>query len=225
VGGKLAAEFDYWDSSAGRLETLLRGRGRAHAGTQQQEVETGDTHQQQGVTQFAAGVNFVAGAPQKFAQVGEYVGIGVEAQNAVAAGYRRIGTRCLVIKGGNRPFLRFVRVEQTGQMTEFQNFAQMFRNVAELHVSARLASTGQAANHRAQAATVNEADIAEMQHDGATVAQQPGYMRSQGLTFAAGNNAPVAANDGDASYLASIERQGHWFSGAGLTQAREIETL
>jgi len=37
----------------------------------------------------------------------------------------------------------------------------VFRHIAELHISARLAGAGQAADNRAETAAVNESDIAE----------------------------------------------------------------
>jgi hypothetical protein len=99
-------------------------------------------------------------------------------------------------------------------MRHFQNFAEMFRHVAKLQVSAHLAAAGQRADHRAQSAAVNESHVAQVQNDGAAVAQQPGNVRAQGLALAARNNPPIAAHDGDASDFSSVKRQPQWASNA-----------
>jgi len=91
----------------------------------------------------------------------------------------------------------------------------------ELQVSVRLAGAGQAADDRAEATAVNEPDLAQVQDDGAAVAQQPGNVRAQQFVFVAGNNPPVASYDGDASNLPSIQRQAQWASdAAGIKPAK-----
>jgi hypothetical protein len=174
----------------------------------------GYAHQEQSVAQFAAGVDFVSGAKQQFAQVGEHVGIGVEAQNAAAGADGRLDAGAMVVKGGDRLLLRFVRVEQSRQVRDFQNFTHVFRHVAELHVAARLTGAGQTADNRSEAAAVNESYVAQVQDDGSAVAQQPGNVRTQRLARTTGNDPAVAAHDGDASDLASIERKVQWASDA-----------
>jgi hypothetical protein len=78
-------------------------------------------------------------------------------------------------------------------------------DIAELQVSVDLAGAGEGADDGAESAAVDESDLAQMQNDGAAVAQQPGYMRTQGLALAPGNDSSVAMHDGDSSNIASIK--------------------
>src|SRR5580658_4344301 len=98
-----------------------------------------------------------------------------------------------------------MRVEQLGQVRQFQNFAHVFGHVAELQVSVDLAGAGEGADDGAESAAVDESDLAQMQDDGAAVAQQPGHMCTQGLALAASNDSSVTVHDGDSSNVASIE--------------------
>jgi hypothetical protein len=99
-----------------------------------------------------------------------------------------------------------VRVEQLRQVRQIQNLANVFRYVAQLEVAVRLADAGQCSHHGAEPAAVDECDVGEVQHDGAAVMQQPGNVGAQSLALAAGNNPSVAAHDGDAAHLTSVER-------------------
>ena len=81
----------------------------------------------------------------------------------------------------------------------------MFGYVAELQVSMHLAGAGEGADDGAESAAVDESDLAQMQNDGAAIAQQPCHMRAQRFALAAGNDSSVAVHDGDASNIASIE--------------------
>jgi hypothetical protein len=125
---------------------------------------------------------------------------------AAIGAHNCLGAGSADVKGSDCVLLRFVRVEQGRQMREFENFTYMFRNVAELHVSAHLTGPGQAADHRAQAAAVDECEFAQMQYDGTAVAQQPGNVLAQGVALATGNNPPVATHNGYASNLTRVER-------------------
>ena len=99
----------------------------------------------------------------------------------------------------------------------------MFRHVAELQVSVHLAGAGQSADDGAEAAAVDESDFAQVQHDGAAVAQQPGDVGAQGLALAAGNDPPVAAHDGDASDLtSSSDRRNEISDAAGISLPKSL---
>ena len=156
---------------------------------------------------MAGGMNVISGALEKFPQVGEHVGIAVDAENAAAGKGRSFNACSRPIKGGHSLFLGVVSVEQTCQMRQLQNFAHMFWHIAQLQIAARLASAGQGADDRAQTAAVNKADLAQMQNDGAPVAQQPGHVSAQRLALASRNNSSIAMNNGDASNLTSFERE------------------
>jgi hypothetical protein len=69
-----------------------------------------------------------------------------------------------------------MRVEYFRQVRQLENLSHMFGHVAQLQVSVHLAGAGQSADHCAQTTAINERDLAEVQHDGASVAQQPCYM-------------------------------------------------
>ena len=90
-------------------------------------------------------------------------------------------------------------------MRQFQNFADVLGHIAKLEISVGLANAGQSANYGAEPAAVDERDVAEVQHDGAAVVQKPGNVRAQRFAFAAGDDASVAGNDGDATNFTSIE--------------------
>jgi hypothetical protein len=64
-----------------------------------------------------------------------------------------------------------------------------------------------------------------MQDDGTAVAQQPGHVRPQGFAFATRNNPSLAAHDGDASNLTSVERQEQWTSDAAGIKPAKSPTL
>ena len=166
-----------------------------------------DAHQEKSVAHAASALGVVSGTAQQFAQVGEHVNIGVEAQNAAAGEDRCLDTDSGAVEGGDRLLLRIVRVEHRRQARHIQNFAHLFRHVAELQVSARLMGAGEDADHRAEAAAVNESDLAQIQDDGAAGMQQPGNMRQQRFARATRNNPSVAAHYCDASNLTSVERQ------------------
>src|SRR5580658_2628726 len=100
-------------------------------------------------------------------------------------------------------------------MRHFQNFADVIGNVAEFEVAVSLACASESADHSAEAAAVDERDFAQVQDDGASVVQEPGNVRTQRFTLTAGDDAPVAAHDRDASDLASIEGKAQWGSDAG----------
>jgi len=162
-------------------------------------------HQDQSVAQATAGVDVVSGAAQEFAQVGQHIGVAIQAQNAAPGRDRRLGASGRSVKSRHCLLLRFVRIEQLDQVRHLQNLARMLWHIAELQVAARLPSAGQAADDCAQAAAVNESNLAQVQDDGTAIAQQPGYMRAQQLALATRNNPPVAAHDGDATDLASLQ--------------------
>jgi hypothetical protein len=60
------------------------------------------------------------------------------------------------------------------------------------------------ADHRADAAAVDESDLAQIQDDGAAGMQQPGNMRPQGFALATRNNPSVAAHYGDMSNVTRV---------------------
>ncbi|HLM79267.1 MAG TPA: hypothetical protein VK302_01435, partial [Terriglobales bacterium] len=84
-------------------------------------------------------------------------------------------------------------IEHRRQARHLQNFAHLFWHVAEFQVSAGLAGAGEDADHGAEAAAVNESDLAQIEDDGAAGMQQPGNMRQQGFAGLTGNNPSVAA--------------------------------
>lgn len=100
----------------------------------------------------------------------------------------------------------------------------MFGHIAKLQITARLASAGEGPYDRAQTAAVNKADLAQVQNDGAPVAQQPTYVSTQRLAFAPRHNSSVAVHDGDTSNLTSFKRQAQW-SPMRLRSSRKIATL
>jgi hypothetical protein len=99
-----------------------------------------------------------------------------------------------------------MRVEQSRQVRQLQNFSEMFGHIAKFQLTVRLPHAGQAADDRAQAAAIDKRDLAQVQDDGAPVTQQPGNVLAKGVALAAGDNSPVAADDGDASNFTSAER-------------------
>ncbi len=67
---------------------------------------------------------------------------------------------------------------------------------------------------------------AQIEDDGAAGMQQPGNMCQQGFAGLTGNNPSVAAHYGDASNLASVERQEQWASdGAGIKPAKSLHYM
>src|ERR1700679_1692591 len=100
-------------------------------------------------------------------------------------------------------------------MRHFQNFGDVAGNVAEFEVAVSLACARESADYSAEAAAVDERDFAQVQDDGAAVVQEPCNVRTQRFTLTAGDDAPVAAYDRDASDLASIEGKAQWGSDAG----------
>jgi hypothetical protein len=99
-----------------------------------------------------------------------------------------------------------VSVKQFGQVGKFQNAVHMLGDAAELKVAPHLARTGEAADEGAEAAAIDEFDIAQVQHKAAAVAQQPANVLAEGFVFFAGDNAPVTAHHRDPSNLTSVER-------------------
>src|ERR1700691_1282922 len=97
----------------------------------------------------------------------------------------------------------------------------MFRHVAELEVAVHLASAGESADDGTETAAVNESALAQVQDNGAAVAQEPGHMRAQRFALAACNNPTVAVHDSDASDIPSVERKAHRASSAGWERARQ----
>jgi hypothetical protein len=87
-----------------------------------------------------------------------------------------------------------------------------------------LASAGEGANDGTESAAVDESDLPEVQDDGAAIAQQPGYVCTQRLALATGNNPPIAVDDGDASDITSVERKAQ-SPPMRLKSAREVATL
>ena len=84
TGGELIAEFEDREPGACLFEGGRRGWRSGHAGSNQQEIEVGDAHQEQSVGHAAAALDVISGAAQEFAQVGEHVGVGIETENAAA---------------------------------------------------------------------------------------------------------------------------------------------
>ena len=226
AGRKLAAQFDHWKSGTRVVEGLGRGRGRGPVGAYQQEIKRRDAHQEKSVAYAASTLGVVSGTAQQFAQVGEHIYIGVEAQNPAAGEDRGLGRDSGAVEGGDRLLLRFVGVEYRRQARHIEHFAHLFRHVAELQVSASLAGAGEDADHGAEAAAVNESDLAQIEDDGGAGMQQPGNMRQQGFAGLTGNNPSVAANYGDASNLASVEREEQGASdGAGIKPAKSLHYM
>jgi type IV secretory pathway TrbL component len=89
----------------------------------------------------------------------------------------------------------------------------------------RLAGAGQGSDDRAETTAVNELDVAQVQDDGAAVAQQPGNMGTQRIALAAGNNPSVASHNGDVSDPACVERKAQWASDMAGDQTCEIAEL
>ncbi len=173
---------------------------------------------------MAGGVNVVSAALEEFPQVGENVGVAVDAENTAAGQCGSFNVRPGAIKSSDSLFLGVMCVEQTCQVRQLQNFAHMFGHIAQLQITARLARAGEGPDDRAQTAAVNKADLAQVQNDGAAVAQQPGHVSAQRLALAPRNNAPVAVNNGDTSNLTSFEREAQRFP-IGLRSTRKIATL
>ncbi|HYM76542.1 MAG TPA: hypothetical protein VE377_11240 [Candidatus Dormibacteraeota bacterium] len=80
-------------------------------------------------------------------------------------------------------------------MGQLQDFLDVLGNVAEFQVSPRLACAGEGADHGAQAAAIDENDIAKMEHNGAAIAQDPGNVAAQRFDFVAGDQASFAADN------------------------------
>jgi hypothetical protein len=150
-------------------------------------------------------VNVVSGAVQEFANVGDHVGVAIDAQDASSHGHGLFGLDGLAIERGYGAVLRFVGVKQLRQMRELQHFPNVFGYIAEFQVAVHLARAGQSAHHGSQAAAVDEHHLAEMQHDGAPVAQHVGHMSAQGFDFTAGHQAAFAAHNGDSPHVAGFQ--------------------
>src|SRR5580704_12937853 len=151
----------------------------------------------------------MSGAEQQFPQVSQHMGIPVEAQNASAGGSGCLRTGSRTVKRRDSRLFRFVGIEQLRELRQLQNFADTFGDIAELQIATHLPGAGQTADDGAEAAAVNELNFPQVQNDGATVAQQPGYVREQRFALTSGDNPAVAGNDGDASDFASVERKTH----------------
>jgi len=186
------------------------------------EIEVVDAQQQRGVAHAIGGLDFVSSAAQEFAQVGEHVDIGVDAQNAAACGDGRCGAIGGTIEGIESGFLGFVQVEDVGKARHLEHVPDELRDVAELEISVNMASAGERANHCAETAAVDESDFAEMEKDGAAILQQVGNVSAQRFTFRASDDSSLTADDGDASNITSVERERQESS---ENQASEIGTL
>jgi len=151
-------------------------------------------------------MHVVSATAQQFTNVSDHVRIAINAQHASSLGNRLLGLHRRAVERSHRVIFRFVRVKQLVQMGQLQNLADMLGNIAQLQVAAGLARAGQGAHHGSQAAAVNEHNVAEMQDDGAPVTQQPCDMSAQRLALAAGDDASLAADNGDASHFARFER-------------------
>jgi len=206
LGGELGAEFDDGNFGAGVAEGFLGGGGGGEAGADEQGVEMRDAHQDESVAQAAAGVDVVSGVAQGFAEIGGHVRAALKAKQAAASWSGGRGLGGSFVKRGHGVVFGVVRLEQLVQMGQCQDLADVFGNITELEVAARLAGAGEGADHGAEAAAVNENHVAEMEDDGAAVAQQPGDVSAEGFDFAAGDNASLAADDGDPAYLACLQQ-------------------
>jgi len=74
---------------------------------------------------------------------------------------------------------------------KFQNPVYVLGDAAELEVAPHLARTGEAADDGAEAAAIDEFDIAQVQQQGSAVTQQPANVLAEGFVFFAGDNAPL----------------------------------
>ena len=59
-----------------------------------------NAHQEQSVADSVSALDLVSGAAQQFAQVGEHIGIGVDAQNAAAGRDRCLGASSGAVESG-----------------------------------------------------------------------------------------------------------------------------
>jgi hypothetical protein len=97
-----------------------------------------------------------------------------------------------------------MRIEQFVEMGQQQHFADGLGNVTEFQVAMHLPCAGQGAHHGSQAAAVDEYHLAKMKNDRPTIAQQMSHVGAQSFDLAAGNDASLAAHDGDAAYFAGF---------------------
>src|SRR5580700_3533329 len=70
-----------------------------------------------------------------------------------------------------------------------------------------LARAGQGTNHGSQPAAVNEHNLAQIEHDGASVAKHMGNVGAQSFDLGAGNQTPLTANDSDSADFACFQLQ------------------
>src|ERR1700758_1916992 len=83
--GEIAAQFEHWNLGAGILKSLRRCGGSNLVGAHQQEIDWRDLHEKHGIADAIGSLDFVSGAPQEFAQIGEHVDVRVETEDAGSA--------------------------------------------------------------------------------------------------------------------------------------------
>lgn len=204
-GGELRAEFNDRGRRAGIAESFISSGGSGHFSAEEDEVEAADAHQNEAIAQIVAGVDVVSGAAQEFPKINHDVGVAIDAQDTASGGAGLFEVSGRAIEGGDSVVLAIVTIEELGEVRHVEDFTEMIGDIAEFEVAFCLPGATERADHGSQAAAVDEGQLSEMEDDGAPVAQQVGDVGTKGFGFGAGDEASLAADDGDASDVAGFE--------------------
>jgi len=107
--------------------------------------------------------------------------------------------------GDDRFVFRLVNFENFMQVGHGEHFRHHRGDLADCYIAAGGPCRRHQTHDGPQAAAVDESHLAHVQDDRAAVSQQPVDMRAQRLALGTGNNPSGAADDGNASDLASVE--------------------
>ena len=146
---KVASDLDDGQSRAGVAETFFRNRGSRNSRANYRQIEPVYAHQEQCIPQVVAGMNVVSGAVQEFADEGNHVDVGVDAQYGFACRHWLFHVSGQFVESGDSGIFAIMSFKQLGQMRKLQDFQNMLGDGTQLEIAANLAGAGQRPHHRA----------------------------------------------------------------------------